>query len=224
MQLYQFDYNSNGYHLDLTPASLSELTGIDENRIAGMFGGGLIGAIDVMHDEDRYWQDVMGDMDECSQALFIEPGRQADNYTCTDLYDERNPKLEKIADAIKRLWGGEYRYSTADEHRVLHRYAKLLGFEVEFRTLTGGSPSDWLDVIAVHPIGDGENFVLDEMSKYWAGEVYGYNIELESPLGGALEDSCWGFVGDEYVLQEVVSTLEWMVGQISTGIREAKAA
>jgi hypothetical protein len=40
---------------------------------------------------------------------------------------------------------------------------------------------------------------LSEFDKYLRGDCYGYTLEYE---GEELEDSCWGFIGFEYVVEE----------------------
>ncbi|QIG58822.1 hypothetical protein SEA_DATBOI_158 [Gordonia phage DatBoi] len=226
MHLYEFDYTHEGYALDLTPETLSTLTGVDVNRLSGMFGSGDIGRVAIIRDGDHSWQDICGDMEGCAVALFIEPGSQSANYTCTDLYDENSESLAAFREAVERIYPDHREYCIDRDyvHKVLTRYGALLGLNVEFRTFAGEGPSDWLPVISVTPVGVEENSVADEMEKYWDGEVYGYVITLESPLGDVIDSSVWGFVGDEYVVSEVVSELKWAIEQVSAQIREAKAA
>lgn len=56
---------------------------------------------------------------------------------------------------------------------------------------------------------------VDEYSKYLGGETYGYIIE--DPEGDQL-DSCWGFIGGDYVRQEARAQVDYYASK-----RERKA-
>ena len=45
--------------------------------------------------------------------------------------------------------------------------------------------------------------------QYLTGDVYGYTVE--DPEGYAEEDSCWGFYGLDYCLEEAKGAADWMV-------------
>ena len=49
------------------------------------------------------------------------------------------------------------------------------------------------------------------MSLYLTGEVYGY--EIEDPDGEEDGDSCWGFYGFDYCMQEARSIVDHMAGR-----------
>ena len=53
---------------------------------------------------------------------------------------------------------------------------------------------------------------LDVWRQYLEGDVYGYMIEDAS---GEHIDSCWGFYGREYAIQEMSIALEFCVARVA---------
>lgn len=53
MDLYELSpQDDGGVVLDLTPESISELTGLSLNGLSGLFGAGVVGKVSALRDED----------------------------------------------------------------------------------------------------------------------------------------------------------------------------
>lgn len=50
--------------------------------------------------------------------------------------------------------------------------------------------------------------LIETWNQYLSGDVWGYVVEHEE---SGWEDSCWGFMGDEYCEQEARSSIDWHV-------------
>jgi hypothetical protein len=59
---------------------------------------------------------------------------------------------------------------------------------------------------------EAEGFIQGHVREYgqWMnGEVYGYTIEDDK--GDRLDDSCWGFIGDEYAMEEAKRSVDYEI-------------
>lgn len=217
MNLYDMEHTAEGYCLSLTASTLADLTCLSESYLYGVFGPGEIGRLTIDHDNDYSWDDVVGCTEAMQHALLVEPTR---DWVISHVIDTSNAAHVRIAAAMDR-W-----YTTYDDdhaERLVYRYAAMLGYVAESHVLYGTSPGDAIGVITLTPNGE-DNYLIDTFRSYWAGEVYGYTITIESPLLDVPdeEESCWGFFGDDHVMQEVSDVAQAMVRRIIGQVRAVR--
>lgn len=59
---------------------------------------------------------------------------------------------------------------------------------------------------------------INEMSQYVEGDVYGYVIDLPDDAPVDLHDSCWGFYGFDYCVEEAKEAAEWLARELNLEI------
>lgn len=101
---------------------------------------------------------------------------------------------------------------------VLEVFKRITGLEVAHRTLCGSMQGEWAEVVAFAADDDANRLdylhaTLAELERHMSGEVYGIVLERlrtytaddgsgdEIHVWGEIE-SCWGYVGYEYALDE----------------------
>lgn len=218
MDLYELSpQDDGGMVLDLTPESISELTGLSLNALSGLLGAGVVGKVSVLQDEDLQWDMHVSDAYEYA---IIPTGHTSRHYTVSERIDYSVPEIVKIAGAVEDM---VYKYGDYGV-KIAQRYAQLFGYEVgEFAT-GGRSQGDWADFYTVAKVGsESLGYAIDEIRSYWAGEVYGYKLSIESPLGRVYEDACWGYVGEEDIMTAIAAEVKAWVLHIQDDVRKAVA-
>lgn len=133
--------------------------------------------------------------------------------TVTEAYDRFRyfARVGKYAD----------RWDHDKAERMLERYMRVFhDSTVVIRHSAGMSPSDWVDIAYVAPANEYSREAVEafagEVEQWRAGETYGVIIERrESEDAGdddawdETNDSCWGFVGDDYAREEATNMLAW---------------
>lgn len=106
---------------------------------------------------------------------------------------------------------------------VLEVFKRVTGLEVVHRTLLGAMQGEWAEVVAFAADDDTNrldylHMTLEEVEHHMRGEVYGIVLERlrtytaddgsgdEIHVWGEVE-SCWGYVGYEYALEEAMRQL-----------------
>lgn len=223
MKLHELEYaygaDEAHYRLPLTPTTVAELTDLNEQSVYGLMGPGQFGEVRIYQGSDMCWDDVAGDMSGCDHALLVEPNHK---WMISHVYDVNNKAMRAIAGSFERL-------NEIHDHdyveRVITRYAALWGYDVESHVLYGQCQGDEIGVLTVTPRGE-VNFHLETFRNYWSGEVYGYFINVESPLldGEDLYESVGGFIGDDCLMSEVAQYVRDAICAITANVRESVKA
>lgn len=109
-------------------------------------------------------------------------------------------------------------YSKAE--RMLERYMRVFhDSTVVVRHSAGQGPSDWVDIayVATGEVArDAIEAFAGEVERWRAGETFGVIIERrdsedihDDDAWVETDDSCWGFVGEDYAREEAADTLAW---------------
>lgn len=231
MNLYDINFSHDGdtMAVDLTADVVAQfvsaglLSHWDDNRVRGLYGSGVFGQLTIHFDWNMSWDDVAGSMDGAREGLFIW---DANGYRVTDLYDEADEAVTRFGAAVERIKESGLYWNDAERAMsVLDRYARLLGLRMDARYLNGSTQSEWLRVIAVWDADKTQCYVLTEMADYWAGNVYGYTLTVDSPLQGwdSYDESLWGIVGDQWVMSAVADELDSALAHHSTAVTELRA-
>lgn len=214
-----FEYhNDGGLTLELTPDNVEELTSgrISADRVRDMFGGSA-GRAELIHDEDTSWDDVDPCPDGSREALL--PDTRRGKWSVNDVVDLDDPAIVRIVDGWYRLLN---RLCNDEALTIIQRYAALFGYQVDEWSFCGQHPSDWIEGIAVWPADRPTSFMVDEFREYWDEGAFFAAVEIESPLGDYLEESCVGLVGERSATDFVAESVENMVSKVSADIKQAK--
>lgn len=196
--------------LTLDTREIADTVGIDAGTLASIIGPGATGSVEVFSDEfDEFPEWAIPE----SSGLFMV----ASGYSST--LDEGlagGAFPESLSAAWDRLCA---EYGAPESVRYFSRYARLFGYSVREEWLTGYSQGDWLKVLCVET--GGEEIDTDQIAAWCFGDVFGYSVSVESPVGDDCSDTLFGLYGISELEHSVATALKDCIKAIRSDIRKA---